>query len=420
MKISSSLVQGMRANWQQFALLVLVNAFVGAMLGLERTIVPLIASKDFGLTSVSVTLSFIISFGIVKAFANVFTGRNADRYGRKPLLRLGWLFALPVPFLVIFAPSWEWIVFANLLLGLNQGLCWSSTVMMKIDLVGAKERGRATGMNEFAGYFAMAASTIASSWIAEQTALRPYPFYLGIGFVSIGLILSFFFVRETVSYARQEALNYPTTADEKPSFWTIFRLVSWQNKSFFSLSQAGLINNLNDVVIWGLLPLLALQVGMSAPEVARIGGTYLVVWGISQLGTGVLSDLIGRKPLITGGLWLQSLGIFFFVLSSGETAWLTAAVIMGLGTGMVYPTLLASISDHAHPAWRASALGIYRLWRDSGYAFGALLAGILSDVFNLATAILTIAVLTFIAGLLSFLYLTEANKRVVPRQNSAT
>jgi MFS family permease len=420
MKISSSLVQGMRANWQQFALLVLVNAFVGAMLGLERTIVPLIASKDFGLTSVSVTLSFIISFGIVKAFANVFTGRNADRYGRKPLLLLGWLFALPVPFLVIFAPSWEWIVFANLLLGLNQGLCWSSTVMMKIDLVGAKERGRATGMNEFAGYFAMAASTIASSWIAEQTALRPYPFYLGIGFVSIGLILSFFFVRETVSYARQEALNYPTTADEKPSFWTIFRLVSWQNKSFFSLSQAGLINNLNDVVIWGLLPLLALQVGMSAPEVARIGGTYLVVWGISQLGTGVLSDLIGRKPLITGGLWLQSLGIFFFVLSSGETAWLTAAVIMGLGTGMVYPTLLASISDHAHPAWRASALGIYRLWRDSGYAFGALLAGILSDVFNLATAILTIAVLTFIAGLLSFLYLTEANKRVVPRQNSAT
>jgi MFS family permease len=418
--MSSSLVQGIRANWQQFALLVLVNAFVGAMLGLERTIVPLIAAKDFGLTSVSVTLSFIISFGVIKALANIFTGRNADRYGRKPLLLLGWLFALPVPFLVIFAPSWEWIVFANLLLGVNQGLCWSSTVMMKIDLVGTKERGRATGMNEFAGYFAMALSTIASSWIAEQTALRPFPFYLGIVFASTGLILSFFFVRETVGYARQEALVHPQTKAEMPNFWTIFRLVSWQNKSFFSLSQAGLINNLNDVVIWGLLPLFALQVGMSAPEAARIGGTYLAVWGISQLGTGSLSDRIGRKPLITGGLWLQSLGIFFFVLSSGQTAWLTAAVIMGLGTGMVYPTLLASISDHAHPAWRASALGIYRFWRDSGYAFGALLGGILSDLFNLQTAILAIALLTALAGFVSFIFLTEERKPAVPQLNSVT
>jgi MFS family permease len=420
MKITPSLVQGMAANWQQFALLVLVNAFVGAMVGLERTIVPLIAAEDFGLTSVSVTLSFIVSFGVIKALANIFTGRNADRYGRKPLLLLGWLFALPVPFLVIFAPSWEWIVFANLLLGVNQGLCWSSTVMMKIDLVGAKERGRATGMNEFAGYFAMAVSTIASSWIAEQTALRPFPFYLGIVFASIGLILSFFFVRETVGYARQEALNHPQASEDKPTFWTIFRLVSWQNKSFFSLSQAGLINNLNDVVIWGLLPLFALQVGMSAPEAARIGGTYLAVWGISQLGTGSLSDRIGRKPLITGGLWLQSLGIFFFVLSSGQTAWLTAAVIMGFGTGMVYPTLLASISDHAHPAWRASALGIYRFWRDSGYAFGALLGGIFSDLFNLQTAILAIALLTALAGFVSFFFLTEARKQAVPQLNSVT
>jgi MFS family permease len=420
MGISKPLVQGLSANWQQFALLVIVNAFVGAMLGLERTIVPLIASKDFGLTSVSVTLSFILSFGVVKALANIFTGRNADRYGRKPLLILGWLFALPVPFLVIFAPTWEWIVFANLLLGINQGLCWSSTVMMKIDLVGAKERGRATGMNEFAGYFAMALSTIASSWIAEQTALRPYPFYLGIFFASTGLVLALFFVRETVAFARQEAANHPQATTDKPSFWTIFRLVTWQNKSFFSLSQAGLINNLNDVVIWGLLPLFALQVRMSAPEAARIGGTYLAVWGISQLGTGSLSDHIGRKPLITGGLWLQSLGIFFFVLSSGQVAWLTAAVIMGLGTGMVYPTLLASISDHAHPSWRASALGIYRFWRDSGYAFGALVGGILSDLFSIQVAILAIALLTALAGLVSFFFLKEGEKEPIISLNSAS
>jgi MFS family permease len=408
MNASRPLRLGLAANWRQFTLLVTVNAFVGAMLGLERTIVPLIASKDFGLTSVSVTLSFIISFGVVKALANLFAGHSADRIGRKPLLVAGWLIGLPVPFMVILAPRWEWIVFANILLGINQGLCWSAAVIMKIDLVGPAQRGRATGLNEFAGYLAMALSTVASGWIAAQTALRPYPFYMGIVFAASGLLLSVFFVRETHDHARQEAADHPAAIpEEKPSFWSIFSQVSWQDRRFFSLSQAGLVNNLNDVVIWGLLPLLAIKAGVTVEQAATLGGVYLAVWGSSQLITGPLSDRIGRKILITGGLWVQAIGIALFVLSSGQQPWLLATAVMGLGTGMVYPTLLAAISDIAHPSWRATALGVYRLWRDSGYAFGALLGGIVSDVFGIQLAISATALLTALSGLITFLLLPE-------------
>ncbi|MDX1992955.1 MAG: MFS transporter [bacterium] len=403
---TENLQLGLLANWRQFALLVIVNAFVGAMLGLERTVVPLIAADEFALTSVSVTLTFIISFGVVKALANLFAGRNADRVGRKPLLVAGWLIGLPVPLIIILAPNWGWIVFANILLGIQQGLCWSSAVIMKVDLVGPVGRGRATGLNEFAGYLAMALSTAGAGWIAAQTALRPYPFYLGIVFALSGLILSLFFVRETRGYALQEAAQHPQTG-EKLSFWSIFRRVSWQDKAFFSLSQGGLVNNLNDVVIWGLLPLLAASAGISVAQAAAVGGTYLGVWGISQLFTGPLSDRIGRKPLITAGLWVQALGIALFVLAADSSAWLLAAVVMGLGTGMVYPTLLAAIGDLAHPSWRASALGVYRLWRDSGYAFGAIVGGALADLFTIQAAVLAIAALTAVSGTVTFWLLPE-------------
>lgn len=405
-----SIQLGLLANWRQFTLLVIVNAFVGAMLGLERTIVPLIAADEFALTSVSVTLTFIISFGIVKALANLFAGRNADRFGRKPLLVAGWLIGLPVPLIIILAPSWGWIVFANILLGIQQGLCWSSAVIMKVDLVGPVGRGRATGFNEFAGYLAMALSTAGAGWIAAQTALRPYPFYLGIVFAVSGLLLSFLFVRETRGYALQEAAQHHRP-EENLSFWTIFRRVSWQDKAFFSLSQGGLVNNLNDVVIWGLLPLLALNAGISVTQAAAVGGTYLGVWGISQLFTGALSDRIGRKPLIATGLWVQSAGIVLFVIGNDVAIWLLAAVVMGLGTGMVYPTLLAAISDLAHPSWRASALGVYRLWRDSGYAVGAVVGGVLADLFTIQVAVLVIAILTAVSGAVTFLLLPETSAR---------
>jgi MFS family permease len=389
---------GLSANWRQFSLLLLINAFVGAMLGMERTLIPLLADRVFGLASVSVTLSFIVSFGVVKALANLAAGRYSDRIGRKPLLVAGWLIGLPVPFLIILAPHWEWIVLANVLLGINQGLCWSTAVIMKIDLAGPERRGLAMGLNEFTGYVAMALSTILSGWIAAETALRPYPFYMGILFALAGLLVSYFGVTETRPFARQETREHHAGQEDSLSFSAIFRRVSWQDKRFFSLSQGGLVNNLNDVVIWGLLPLLSLQAGLPVEQTAALGGTYLAVWGVCQLVTGPLSDQIGRKGLITAGLFVQAVGILLFAVAAGRLPWLLAAVLMGVGTAMVYPTLLAAVGDQAHPSWRASAVGVYRLWRDGGYAAGALLAGLLSDAFNVEVAVIVIAALTLVSA----------------------
>jgi MFS family permease len=394
---------GLRENWQQFTLLIIVNAFVGAMVGLERTVLPLIAEADFGLAAKSVILSFLISFGLVKAIANLFAGRLSDRLGRKRILLAGWLFGLPVPLIIMFAPSWGWIVFANVLLGINQGLCWSTTVIMKIDLVGPKQRGLAMGLNEFAGYLAVSLSALATGYIAAGYGLRPAPFIPGLAFALLGLFLSFFFVRETKPYAQLEARSEPGNANPKsdePSFTEILLLTSWKDRALFSASQAGMINNLNDGMVWGLVPIFLAEAGLSLEQIGLVAATYPGVWGLSQLFTGALSDRWGRKWLIAGGMWVQALGIWVLVIGQSLSGWLAGAVLLGFGTAMVYPTLLAAVSDVAHPTWRASAVGVYRLWRDGGYAIGALLAGVLADALGIPFAIATIGGLTFLSGLI--------------------
>jgi MFS family permease len=404
---------GLRANWEQFTLLVIVNTFVGAMVGLERTVLPLIAEADFGLVARSVTLSFLVSFGIVKALANLFAGRFSDRVGRKRILIAGWLAGLPVPFLIIFAPSWGWVVFANVLLGINQGLCWSTAVIMKMDLVGPKQRGLAMGLNEFAGYLAVSLSALATGYLAAAYGLRPVPFYPGIAFALLGLVLSIFFVRETHAHARHEAQQVSREAKEHPSpgtpqgegkgaemsFAQVLLLTSWKDRALFAASQAGMVNNLNDGLVWGLVPIFLAGAGLPLEQVGIIAATYPGVWSISQLLTGALSDRWGRKWLIAAGMWIQAVGIGLFVISQSFLGWLGGAVLLGLGTALVYPTLLAAISDVAHPEWRASAVGVYRLWRDGGYAVGALMAGLLADALGIPIAIAAIGGLTFLSGM---------------------
>ncbi|MDP2663688.1 MAG: MFS transporter, partial [Dehalococcoidia bacterium] len=343
---------GLRANWRQFALLVLVNAFVGAMVGLERAVTPLLAEQDFGLASKSLILSFIVSFGAVKAVANLLAGRASERIGRKPILVAGWLIGLPVPFLIMWAPSWNWVVFANVLLGINQGLCWSTTVIMKIDLVGPARRGLAMGLNEFAGYVAVSLAALASGYLAAAYALRPQPFYLGVVFALAGLILSLFFVRETRGHARQEARladaqGLQQVAAGQPSFARILLLVSWKDRALFAVSQAGLVNNLNDGMAWGLFPLFFAGAGLEIHEIALLAAIYPGVWGVSQLATGMVSDWLGRKWMIAAGMWLQAAAIFVIASVRGFGPWAAGAVLLGLGTALVYPTLLASVGDVA-------------------------------------------------------------------------
>jgi MFS family permease len=408
---------GLRANWPQFTLLVLVNAFVGGMVGLERAVVPLLAERDFHLASKAVILSFIISFGVVKALANLFAGRMSDRLGRKGILIAGWLIGLPAPLLVMFAPSWEWVVFANVLLGINQGLCWSTTIIMKIDLVGPARRGLAMGLNEAAGYGALSLAALASGYLAAAYALRPQPFYLGVAFALAGLIVSVFFVRETHGHARHESsllTGAAAPAHDQPSFAQILLLTSWKDRALFAASQAGMVNNLNDGLAWGLFPLFFAAAGLNVAQIGLLAAIYPGVQGLAQLGTGALSDRLGRKGLIVAGMWVQAVGIGLVVLTQGFLPWAGAMVLLGLGTALVYPTLLAAVSDVAHPAWRASAVGVYRLWRDGGYALGALLAGVLADLLGVSWAIAGIALLTFASGVVVLvrMYETLPPKRV--------
>jgi MFS family permease len=399
---------GLRPNLPQFSLLVVVNAFVGAMIGMERTILPAIAEQEFNLAARAAVLSFIVVFGVVKAFTNYFAGRWADHAGRKTVLVIGWIAALPVPFLLMWAPTWNWVLVANALLGISQGLTWSTTVIMKIDLAGPERRGLAMGLNEFAGYGAVALAALATGYVAAAHGLRPQPFYLGVGFALIGLFLSAALVCETQDFARHEAKNHAVPIDGVgPSEKEVFIRTSFLDRNLSSVSQAGLVNNLNDGMAWGLFPLFYAAMGLSLEHIGWLAAIYPAVWGMGQLFTGVLSDRMGRKWLIAAGMWVQAIGIAVIVLSVKLPGFAAGSVLLGAGTAMVYPTLLAAIGDVAHPLWRASAVGVYRFWRDLGYAVGALLAGFSADALGMHAAIWLVAVVTFVSGLVVAVRMNE-------------
>jgi MFS family permease len=409
---------GLRENLGQFSLLVLVNAFVGAMVGLERSILPAIAEQEFHLAARAAILSFIVVFGITKAITNYGAGRLADRRGRKHVLVAGWLVAIPVPFLLMWGPSWKWIVAANVLLGVSQGLTWSLTVIMKIDLVGPKRRGLAMGVNEFSGYIAVAASAFATGWIAARYGLRPQPFYLGIVYVACGLLISALLVRDTRDHvAHETALRSAKQAEAHVSQREVFWRTTLSDRNLSSVSQAGLVNNLNDGMAWGIFPLYFAAAGIGLERIGVLAALYPATWGMMQLFTGAWSDRIGRKRLIVGGMWVQAIGIAITAATTSFTPFALGSLLLGLGTAMVYPTLLATIGDVAHPGWRASAVGVYRLWRDLGYAIGALLAGVVADAFGLAAAMWLVAVITFGSGTIVALRMRETLARFVRHAN---
>ena len=394
----------MRANWKQFALLVAVNAFVGAMVGLERAILPILGEVEFGVASRAALLAFIASFGASKAAANLLSGALADRVGRRRLLIAGWLIGLPVPVMIIFAPSWEWVVAANVLLGVNQALCWSMTVIMKVDLVGPLRRGLALGINEFAGYLAVGLSAFAGSQLAGATALRPQPFIAGVIVALAGLGLSLL-SKDTAAHVRAESTGHAPS--RRPPLREVFALTTWRDRALSTAAQAGLINNLNDGVAWGLLPILFVASGRDLQQVGVLAGVYPAVWGIAQLGTGALSDVIGRRWLIVGGMFLQAAALAVIATAPEFGLALVAMSVLGLGTAMVYPTLLAVISDVAQPQWRATATGVYRFWRDAGYVFGALIGGVVADRLGISWAIGVVAALTFGSALITLTRLPE-------------
>jgi MFS family permease len=415
---SSNVRLGLRENWRQFALLILINAFVGGMVGIERTVVPLIGSEEFGIASTTIVVSFIVSFGVIKALANLVSGQLADTWGRKRVLILGWLVGLPVPFVIIWAPSWGWIVAANALLGINQGLAWSMTVIMKVDLVGPKSRGLAVGLNEFAGYLAVGVTAFLTGYLASRYGLRPVPIYLGIGYAVLGTLLSMMLVRDTREHVRLEA-----AAASKPSnpmsFREIFVLTSFGDRNLFAASQAGLVNNLNDGMSWGIFPLFFASFGLGVERIGILKAVYPATWGILQVATGPLSDRWGRKGLIVAGMWVQSAGLFLTAATHQFEWWLAGSLLLGIGTAMVYPSLIAAVSDASHPTWRARSLSVYRFWRDLGYAIGALSAGIIADIFGMAWAIGTIAALTFLSGAIVAVLMRErVGQSLVLAQNA--
>jgi MFS family permease len=398
---------GIRRNLAQFSLLVVVNAFVGAMIGMERSILPVLAEQEFHLAARSALLSFIVVFGITKAFTNYLAGRLSDRFGRKHVLVGGWLVAVPVPFLLMWAPSWAWVLVANALLGVSQGLTWSTTVIMKIDLAGPAKRGLAMGLNEFAGYFAVAGSALATGLIAARYGLRPEPFYSGVAFVAIGLALSALVVRETKHHVAAESKLHADQREDLPTQRQVFWRTTLFDRNLSSVTQAGLVNNLNDGMAWGLFPVFFALARMNLEQIGVLAAIYPATWGMAQLFTGAWSDRVGRKWLIACGMWAQALGIAVVIVSTGFAGFAAGAVLLGAGTAMVYPTLLAAIGDVAHPSWRASSVGVYRLWRDLGYAIGAVVAGVAADAFGLASAMWLVTALTFASGVVVIVRMKE-------------
>ena len=399
-KVGRSARLGLKENLPEFSLLVAVNALVGGMLGQERTVVPLLAEQVFGLETIAAAMTFIVAFGLVKAVTNLVAGSLSDRIGRKPVLVAGWLAGLPVPFLLMWAPTWAWIVGANVLLGVNQGLTWSTTVIMKIDLVGPRNRGLAMGLNEAAGYGAVALAAMATGFIAARTGLRPEPFFVGVACAGLGLGISTLWVRETRGHAvlEEEETGARFEGDEPMAARSVFALTTYRERALSACSQAGLVNNLNDGVAWGLFPLHFAREGLSIAAVGVLMGIYPAVWSLGQIATGALSDRVGRKWLIAGGMGVQAVGIGLIAATSGFGPWALGSVLLGLGTAMVYPTLLAAVSDVADPSWRASAIGTYRFWRDAGFALGAIAAGLLADAFGRRIAIGAVAILTALSG----------------------
>jgi MFS family permease len=397
---------GLKENWRQFSLLVLINAFVGGMVGIERTVVPLIGAQQFHIGSTALITSFIVSFGVVKAIANLVSGQLADTWGRKHVLVIGWLLALPVPFMIIAAPRWEWVIAANALLGVSQGFAWSMTVLMKVDLVGPKGRGLAVGLNEFAGYSAVGLTAFLTGYLASRYGLRPTPFYPGIVYAAAGLVLSVLVVRDTREYVQLEAAGKAKAASSL-SFREVFMLTSFKDRNLFAASQAGLINNLNDGMSWGIFPLFFTGLGLGIERIGILKAVYPIVWGVGQVITGPLSDRWGRKGLIAAGMWVQAAGLFLTALTGQFWWWLVASVLLGVGTAMVYPSLIAAVSDASEPGWRARSLSVYRFWRDLGYAIGALSAGLIADRFGFADAILSIGVVTLISGVVVAIAMRE-------------
>ncbi|MGH3476957.1 MAG: MFS transporter [Nocardioidaceae bacterium] len=415
-------VLGLRANLAQFSLLVAVNALVGGMLGQERTVLPLLAEDEFGLTGYTFVLTYVLAFGVTKAVTNYFAGAWSDRFGRKPVLLAGWLIAIPVPLMLIWAPNWGWVIAANLLLGINQGLTWSTTVIMKIDLAGPARRGLAMGLNEAAGYGAVAVTAAATGYLATDHGLRPAPFLLGLSYAVVGLGLSGLAVRETRDHARLEATHHTARADGRHDHLhagltnrQVFLHTSVREPALSAASQAGMVNNLNDGLAWGLFPILFATAGLSIDRIGILAAVYPAVWGLGQLVTGTLSDRLGRKHFITIGMLVQAAALALVATAGTFALWTMAAVLLGAGTAMVYPTLLAVIGDVAHPTWRARAVGTYRLWRDGGFAVGAVLAGILADLWGLRDAVAAIAAITAVSGIVVAVRMYETHPRTTPQ-----